>query len=73
VTPDADAPEVAVEAMASGAMLHPCEIFFVLHYAKNVAWEQRSLSGNFFSCQKSMTPFLTWTVFNANNRALFLY
>jgi hypothetical protein len=54
-------------------MLHPCEIFFVLHYAKNVAWEQRSLSGNFFSCQKSMTPFLTWTVFNANNRALFLY
>jgi hypothetical protein len=23
--------------MASGAMVHPCEFFFILHFAKNVA------------------------------------
>jgi hypothetical protein len=47
LTPDADGPEVAVEAMASGAMIHPCE-FFYFAFCKDVAWEQRSLSGKVF-------------------------
>ena len=34
----------------------------LLHYAKNVAWEQRSLLGKVFSRQKSVYPFLTCTV-----------
>jgi hypothetical protein len=58
LTPDADGPEVAVEAMASGAMVHPCEFFLfcILHFAKNVAWEQRSLSGKVLFPAKRARP-----------------
>jgi hypothetical protein len=72
LTPDADGPEVAVEAMASGAMLHPCEIF--LFCIMQRMWlGNNAVCPEIFSRQKSKTPFLTWTVFNANNRALFLF
>jgi hypothetical protein len=47
---------VAVEAMASGAMVHPCEFFFVLNFAKNMAWEQCSLSGKVFFPPKEQDP-----------------
>jgi hypothetical protein len=65
LTPDADGPEVAVEAMASGAMVHPCEFFLccilqrILHFAKNVFWNNAVCPEKFFSSQKSKTPFLT--------------
>jgi hypothetical protein len=56
---------VAVEAMASGAMVHPCEFFLfcilqrILHFAKNVFWNNAVCPEKFFSRQKSKTPFLT--------------
>jgi hypothetical protein len=50
MTPDADGPEVAVEAMASGAMVHPCEFFDF------VAWEQRSLSRKVLFPPKEQDP-----------------
>jgi hypothetical protein len=56
LTPDADGSEVAVEAMASGAMVHHCEFFYFAFFAKNVAWEQRSLSGKVFFPAKRARP-----------------
>jgi hypothetical protein len=49
---------VAVEAMASGTMVHPCEIFLFCIFAKNVAWEQHSLSGKVFFPLKEEDPVL---------------
>jgi hypothetical protein len=56
----ADGPEVAVKAMASGAMVHPCEFF-------DFCILQRCGLGQgtgkvLFPAKKSKTPFLTWTV-----------
>jgi hypothetical protein len=41
-----------------GAMVHPCEFFSfcILHFAKNVAWEQRSLSGKVLFPAKRARP-----------------
>jgi hypothetical protein len=55
-----DGPEVAVEAMASGAMFHPCGFFFILQrmwLGNNTVVRKKKISR-----QKSKTPFLTWTV-----------
>ena len=56
MTPDADGPEVAVEAMASGAMVYPCEFFFFLHFAKNVFWNNTVCPEKFFLPPNELGP-----------------
>jgi len=65
LTPNADGPEVAVEAMASGAIVHPCVSFLILHFAKNVALEQR-MSGKVIFPPKEQDP-----VFNLDSLMCF--
>jgi hypothetical protein len=62
LTPDADGPEVVVEAMASGAMVHPCEFFYFAFCKEMWLGTMQSVRKSFVSRQKNKTPFLTWTV-----------
>jgi hypothetical protein len=47
--------------------------FFILHFAKNVAWEQRSLSGKVFFPPKEQDPVfnLDSLICSAHERQLF--